>query len=52
MPLSPIEELLSQNRQLATALSEVQARQEETLRLNAELEQTNKGVMANVRPAQ
>jgi hypothetical protein len=31
---------------LATALAEVRAKQEETLRLNAELEETNRGVMA------
>jgi signal transduction histidine kinase/ActR/RegA family two-component response regulator len=46
VPPLPIEELWSQNRQLASALAEVQAKQEETLRLNAELEETNTGVMA------
>ena len=46
VPPSPLEELWSQNRELASALSEVRAKQEETLRLNAELEETNKGVMA------
>ncbi len=46
VPTSPIEELWNQNRQLAMALTEVRAKQEETLRLNAELEETNSGVMA------
>src|SRR3954454_11880164 len=46
VPPSPFEELWNQNRQLAAALVEVRTKQEETLRLNAELEETNRGVMA------
>ncbi len=40
------EELRIQNRQLLQALEESRAQQEELQRLNAELEETNKGVVA------
>ncbi|MEU3980973.1 hybrid sensor histidine kinase/response regulator [Streptomyces sp. NPDC026672] len=40
------EELQHQNRDLLAALQEARARQEESERLNAELEETNRGVMA------
>jgi signal transduction histidine kinase len=45
-PTSELEELAVQNRQLMTALEEVQRQRDELLRLNAELEETNRGVMA------
>lgn len=41
-----IEALRTQNRQLLAALEESQAQQEELQRLNAELEETNAGVVA------
>ncbi|MFF8413579.1 ATP-binding response regulator [Streptomyces omiyaensis] len=44
--LSMSEELRSQNRQLLRALEESRAQQEELRRLNEELEETNKGVVA------
>ncbi|MEU0259433.1 ATP-binding protein [Streptomyces sp. NPDC006183] len=44
--LSMGEELRVQNRQLLQALEESRAQQEELQRLNAELEETNKGVVA------
>lgn len=44
--LSMGEELRIQNRQLLQALEESRAQQEELQRLNAELEETNKGVVA------
>ncbi|MFF9144888.1 ATP-binding response regulator [Streptomyces sp. NPDC055051] len=44
--LSMAEELRSQNRQLLRALEESRAQQEELRRLNEELEETNKGVVA------
>ncbi|MGW9438900.1 ATP-binding protein [Streptomyces sp. NPDC055607] len=44
--LSMGEELRTQNRQLLQALEESRAQQEELQRLNAELEETNKGVVA------
>ncbi|MFJ7988371.1 ATP-binding protein [Streptomyces sp. NPDC096351] len=43
---SMTEELRSQNRQLLQALEESRAQKEELQRLNAELEETNKGVVA------
>jgi signal transduction histidine kinase len=43
---SPMDELRSQNAELAGALAELQHRQRELLQLNAELEETNRGVMA------
>lgn len=42
----PLEELRLENRDLIASLSEVRAKQDELLRLNAELEETNRGVMA------
>lgn len=45
-PTSELEELAVQNRQLIAALEEVQRQRDELLRLNAELEETNRGVMA------
>ncbi|MFC9731761.1 ATP-binding protein [Streptomyces roseolus] len=44
--LSMSEELRTQNQQLLRALEESRAQQEELQRLNAELEETNKGVVA------
>jgi signal transduction histidine kinase len=43
---SPMEELAEHNRQLLTTLEQVQARRDELARLNAELTETNKGVVA------
>jgi signal transduction histidine kinase len=43
---TPMEELAEHNRQLLATLGEVQAHRDELLRLNAELEETNRGVMA------
>ncbi|MFK0237449.1 ATP-binding protein [Streptomyces vinaceus] len=44
--LSVDDELRTQNRQLLAALEESRAQQEELQRLNAELEETNQGVVA------
>ncbi|HEY1485863.1 MAG TPA: ATP-binding protein [Micromonosporaceae bacterium] len=41
-----LEELAENNRQLLATLAEVQAHRDELLRLNAELEATNQGVLA------
>ena len=41
-----VDELRLQNRDLVAVLEEVQARKEELERVNAELEETNKGVLA------
>ncbi|GAA2361010.1 ATP-binding response regulator [Dactylosporangium salmoneum] len=46
VPTTALDELSVQNRQLVAALEEVQAHRDELLQLNAELEETNKGVMA------
>ena len=46
VPSSPIDELNLQNQQLIAALDEVRAQRDELARLNAELEETNRGVMA------
>jgi signal transduction histidine kinase len=43
---TPLEELAEHNRQLLATIEEIQAQRDELLRLNAELEETNKGVMA------
>ena len=43
---SPLEELRSQNLELVTTLEELRAKQEDLGRLNEELEETNRGVMA------
>lgn len=45
-PGSPLDELGVQNQQLIAALDEVRAQRDELARLNAELEETNQGVMA------
>ncbi|MFF5227846.1 ATP-binding protein [Dactylosporangium sp. NPDC000521] len=45
-PTTALDELSVQNRQLVSALEEVQAHRDELLTLNAELEETNRGVMA------
>ncbi|MGZ4436219.1 MAG: sensor histidine kinase [Nocardioidaceae bacterium] len=42
----PIDELRTQNRELVAALEEVQARRDELVRVNQELEETNRGVLA------
>ncbi|WP_250002484.1 sensor histidine kinase [Actinoplanes sp. M2I2] len=46
VPSSPIDELHVQNQQLIAALDEVRSQRDELARLNAELEETNRGVMA------
>ncbi|MGI5241321.1 ATP-binding protein [Dactylosporangium sp. CA-139066] len=46
VPTTALDELSVQNRQLVAALEQVQAHRDELLQLNAELEETNKGVMA------
>lgn len=45
-PVDPVEELQRQNAELVAALDEVRTRQEEMARLNQELEDTNRGVVA------
>ena len=45
-PTTAVDELAVQNQQLLSALEEVQRQRDELLRLNAELEETNRGVMA------
>lgn len=45
-PLPALEELQTQNTELTTALTDLQRRQDELRTLNAELEETNHGVMA------
>ncbi|HEY1976406.1 MAG TPA: ATP-binding protein [Candidatus Baltobacteraceae bacterium] len=44
--LTPLEELRIQNNDLLNALESVQAQREELVELNAELEHTNRGVLA------
>ncbi|HWS38364.1 MAG TPA: sensor histidine kinase [Actinoplanes sp.] len=46
VPGTPLDELAIQNQQLIAALDEVRAQRDELARLNAELEETNRGVMA------
>ncbi|MFI5494244.1 sensor histidine kinase [Actinoplanes sp. NPDC051859] len=46
VPGTPLDELSEQNQQLIAALDEVRAQRDDLARLNAELEETNKGVMA------
>jgi signal transduction histidine kinase len=46
VPGTPLDELNVQNQQLIAALNEVRAQRDELARLNAELEETNRGVMA------
>jgi signal transduction histidine kinase len=43
---SPLDELRAQNLELLAAMEELRGQQEELVRLNVELEETNKGVMA------
>jgi signal transduction histidine kinase len=45
-PPDPVEELQRQNAELVVALADVRTRQEEMARLNQELEDTNRGVVA------
>jgi signal transduction histidine kinase/ActR/RegA family two-component response regulator len=42
----PLEDLRLENQDLVSALEEVNAKQDELVRLNGELEETNRGVMA------
>nr|WP_296067654.1 sensor histidine kinase [uncultured Actinoplanes sp.] len=46
VPGTPLDELNVQNHQLIAALDEVRAQRDDLARLNAELEETNRGVMA------
>ena len=46
VPGTPLDELAVQNQQLIAALDEVRAQRDDLARLNAELEETNRGVMA------
>ncbi|WP_213008807.1 sensor histidine kinase [Paractinoplanes toevensis] len=46
VPGTPLDELSVQNQQLIAALNEVRAQRDDLARLNAELEETNRGVMA------
>jgi signal transduction histidine kinase len=46
VPSTPFDELAVQNQQLIAALDEVRAQRDDLARLNAELEETNRGVMA------
>ncbi|MBL7497881.1 response regulator [Frankia sp. CNm7] len=45
-PNTPADELRVQNNDLVAALTELRDKQDELLRLNAELEETNRGVLA------
>src|SRR5215470_442747 len=45
-PRTPMEEVQLQNQELLHALEELRAREEELRRLNSELEDTNRGVVA------
>ncbi|HEX6499489.1 MAG TPA: ATP-binding protein [Micromonosporaceae bacterium] len=45
-PAGPLDELAAQNEQLLATLEQVQQQRDELLRLNGELEETNRGVMA------
>jgi signal transduction histidine kinase len=46
VPGTPLDELAVQNEQLMAALDEVRAQRDDLARLNVELEETNRGVMA------
>ncbi|MFI5934776.1 sensor histidine kinase [Actinoplanes sp. NPDC051494] len=46
VPGTPFDELTVQNQQLIAALDEVRAQRDDLARLNEELEETNRGVMA------
>jgi signal transduction histidine kinase len=45
-PRTPLDEMAEQNEQLLSALEETRAHRDDLARLNAELEETNRGVMA------
>ncbi|SNS95263.1 Signal transduction histidine kinase [Asanoa hainanensis] len=45
-PRTPLDEMAEQNEQLLTALEETRAHRDDLARLNAELEETNRGVLA------
>jgi signal transduction histidine kinase/CheY-like chemotaxis protein len=45
-PQGPLEEIQQQNRELVRALAELRERQDELARINRELEDTNRGVVA------
>jgi signal transduction histidine kinase/DNA-binding response OmpR family regulator len=45
-PSTPLDEVLQQNRELIRTLGELRERQEEVLKINRELEDTNRGVVA------
>ena len=45
-PRTPLDEMAEQNEHLLAALEETRAHRDELARLNAELEETNRGVMA------
>ena len=45
-PRSPLEEIQQQNQELLRALDDLRARQDDLSRLNGELEDTNRGVVA------
>ena len=51
-PLRPLDELRLENRDLISTLERLESQQTELVRLNAELEETNRGVMAIFRAAQ
>jgi signal transduction histidine kinase/CheY-like chemotaxis protein len=46
VPVTPLEELRRQNQELVQTLDDVQRQRQELIRLNAELEETNQGVLA------
>jgi signal transduction histidine kinase len=46
VPGTPFDELVVQNQQLVHALDQLRAQRDDLARLNAELEETNRGVMA------
>jgi signal transduction histidine kinase len=46
VPGTPFDELVVQNQQLVAALDELRSQRDDLARLNAELEETNRGVMA------
>ncbi|MGH9585890.1 MAG: ATP-binding response regulator, partial [Acidobacteriaceae bacterium] len=45
-PVTPLEELQTQNRELMNTLTELRERKDELARINSELEDTNRGVVA------
>jgi signal transduction histidine kinase len=45
-PASPVDEIQHQNRELFAALEELRQRQDELARMNVELQDTNRGVLA------